>query len=68
MKTYSVKFKIIAFILALAFTFQTIESINNHSYTTGFANFHYQCPKDITCCFGTPIHSVYSCGQTLHLP
>jgi len=40
MKKFSITYKIIALVLVLAFTFQSMESINSHAYKTGVYNIH----------------------------
>ena len=67
MKSFSLKYKIVALLLVLAFTFQTMESINSHTYATGLSNFHEDCPKGMTCCFGHSYHSIYKCGKANHI-
>lgn len=69
MKKVSLKFKCIGLILVLALTFQSLHSINSHSYTAGFDNFHHVNTGVFTCFFaGTqPTHSSYLCGQSFHL-
>ncbi len=44
MRDHSNKFKFIAIVLVFAFTFQTMSSINSHTYTTGVYNIqnHYE--------------------------
>ncbi|WP_178985533.1 hypothetical protein [Winogradskyella helgolandensis] len=41
MKKLSIKYKIAAVLLVLAFTFQSMESINSHTYKTGVDSYHY---------------------------
>ena len=41
MKKFSIPYKISAALLVLAFTFQSMESINSHTYSTGFDSYHY---------------------------
>lgn len=68
MKKFSIRFKIVGLILALAFVFQSLQSINRHTYTVGFENFHYKCPDGLYCCFGIPFsHSSYNCGKAFHI-
>ncbi|REE07817.1 hypothetical protein DFQ09_11011 [Winogradskyella pacifica] len=67
MKKLSIKYKITAALLVLAFTFQSMESINSHTYSAGLSNFHAECPKRITCCFGHSYHSIYNCGNATHI-
>lgn len=47
-----IRFKIVAFILVLAFTFQSMESINSHTYITEITTFYDDCPDRISCYFG----------------
>jgi hypothetical protein len=44
--------KIVAFILVLAFTFQSMESINSHTYASEITTFHEDRPDRISCYFG----------------
>ncbi|WP_225037110.1 hypothetical protein [Winogradskyella sp. SM1960] len=44
-----------------------MESINSHTYATGLSNFHEECPKGITRCFGHSYHSIYKCGKANHI-
>lgn len=67
MQKVSLKYKIVAFLLVLAFTFQTMESINSHTYSIGLSNFHEECPEGMICCFGSLYHSIYKCGKVVHL-
>ncbi len=58
MNKFSVKYKIIAFLLGLAFVFQSMSTINSHTYTTGVDSYHYTCG-----CFGCwPTHLAVKCG------
>ncbi len=57
MKKYSIKFKIAALILALAFVFQFMSQINEHTFTTGVINFHV----DYSCLNRVPAHIDYYC-------
>ncbi|WP_458626294.1 hypothetical protein [Winogradskyella sp. PC D3.3] len=57
MKKISLQYKIIALLLVLTFTFQSMETINNHTYNIGVDNYHYQCG-----CFGCyPTHLSMTC-------
>lgn len=67
MRKFSHKYKFVALLLVLAFTFQSLESINNHTYSTGLSNFYEECPEGITCCFGHSYHSIYKCGKANHI-
>jgi len=67
MKTFSLKYKIIAFLLVLAFTFQSLNSFNWHMYGTGISTFHEDRIEGIIPCFGHSYHTIYKCGKTLHL-
>lgn len=58
MKTFSLKYKIIAFLLVLAFTFQSMESINSHSYSTGINSYHV----DYSCMMSIPTHLTIHCN------
>jgi hypothetical protein len=63
----SLRYKIGAVVLILLFTFQSLNQINNHTYSAGLRDFH----KDQTfSCFAANnySHSIYNCGQTFHLP
>ena len=40
MKKFSTRYKILALLLVLAFTFQSMETINSHTYRTGVYNIH----------------------------
>lgn len=64
MKKTGLKYKVFAIVLTVAFTFQSLHSINSHAYTTGFDNLHSACPPLVQCCFGSPInHIAYVCGK-----
>ncbi|WP_397362674.1 hypothetical protein [Olleya sp. R77988] len=66
MKQFSLKIKILAFVLAIAFTFQSLYSINSHTYSTGFENFHEDC--DFSCFPSNNLsHFSYDCGQSFHI-
>ena len=69
MKKSSIKIKSVAFIIITLLIFQSLNTINNHTYSTGFSNFHYnECPDGLTCCFGnTASHSSYICGKAFHI-
>ena len=57
-------YKILAFVLVVAFTFQSLHSINSYTNTTGIQNLHRACPP-LVCCNGTkgPVnHLSYNCG------
>jgi hypothetical protein len=59
MKKYSVSSKIIAFVLVFAFTFQSMESINSHTYKIGVDSYHYHYG-----CFGiSAIHLACKCPK-----
>ena len=59
MKKFSIKFKIVALVLVLAFVFQSMTEINSHTYTTGVDSYHYTCG-----CFGCwPSHLAISCDS-----
>ncbi|WP_296316751.1 hypothetical protein [Winogradskyella sp. UBA3174] len=66
MKKFLIKDKIFALVLVIAFTFQSMGSINSHTYTTGISSFHENCPTGITCCFGHSYHTIYQCGTPSH--
>lgn len=58
MTKFSLRFKILALLLALAFICQSMESINSHTYTTGVDSYHYKCG-----CFGCyPTHLASQCN------
>ena len=57
MRKFSARYKILALLLVVAFTFQSMESINSHTYKTGVDSYHYHCG-----CFGCyPIHLAAKC-------
>ena len=59
MRKFTFKLKLLASSLALAFVFQSMESINSHSYTTGVDSCHYDCG-----CFGCyPTHLAVKCNN-----
>lgn len=64
---FSVKYKLLALIVATAFTFKSMGSINSHTYTTGIANFHSNEQPGIISCFGFSYHATYKCGTTFHI-
>jgi len=56
---FPLKHKILAIVLALVFTFQSMESINGYTYTTGVDSYHYKYG-----CFGAyPIHLACKCPK-----
>jgi hypothetical protein len=58
MRKFSVTYKIMALVLIFAFTFQTLESINSHTYKVGVDSYHYHCG-----CFGCyPAHLAAPCN------
>ena len=60
-KKFPFKFKLIAFVMIITFTFQSLHSINSHTYTAGVDNFHYTCG-----CFSClPTHLNTSCTSFL---
>lgn len=62
MKTLSLKYKLVALVLVLAFTFQSMESINSHTYTTGIYNIHSHFT--VGCLFsslGNNFHMSFNC-------
>lgn len=66
-RKFSIRSKILALLLVFIFTFQSLNSINGNTYTTGFSNFHSYCPEGITCCFGPMFyHMTYNCGKPFH--
>ena len=67
MRKFSIKYKIVALALALAFVFQTMESINSHTYSTGISTFHKNHIKGIISCFGQSYHAIYNCGMPNHI-
>lgn len=67
MKKSSLKFKIIAPVLALAFIFQSMGSINSHTYTTGISTYHENLIEGIIPCFGHSYHTIYQCGVPSHI-
>jgi len=68
MRKFSIKYKIVALALALAFTFQTMESINSHTYSTGLSTFHEDLQiEGIIPCFGYSYHTIYQCGVPSHI-
>lgn len=55
-RKYSLRFKIIAFILAFAFVFQSLDTINYHTYSVKGVSIHrHNC--------STPIHLTYYCEE-----
>ena len=57
MKKFSLKYKIVALLLVLAFTTQSMETINSHTYKVGVDSYHYECG-----CFGCyPTHLSATC-------
>lgn len=58
MKTFSLKYKLVALMLVFAFTFQTMESINEHTYSTGINNYHV----DYSCTMNVPTHLAIHCN------
>ncbi len=58
MNKFSIKHKIVALMLALAFIFQSMESINSHTYKIGVDSYHY-----FNSCFGGsfPSHLASKC-------
>ena len=60
MKQFKLHHKIIAFLIAFAFVFQSMSQINSHSYTTGVFSYHYHCG-----CFGCfPSHLAVKCNES----
>ncbi|MFT5847486.1 MAG: hypothetical protein ACJARX_000075 [Psychroserpens sp.] len=63
----SLRYKVVAFGLVLLFTFQSLNEINRHSYTTGICNFKSYKPAGITDCFGLYNGtSLNNCGHAFH--
>ena len=63
-KRLPLRFKLLAFVLAISFTFQTLHSINQHTYKTGVDNYHYL--NGFAGCF--PIHLSVNCSSsTCHI-
>jgi len=59
MKKFSLKYKIVALLLVLAFTTQSMETINSHTYKVGVDSYHY-----FHSCFGgsMPTHFAVHCN------
>ncbi len=58
MEKFSLKYKIIALLLVLIFTFQTMESINEHSYSIVINSYHL----DYSYISPTPAHLAFHCS------
>lgn len=59
---------IFSILMAFLFVFQSMQNINQHTYSTGISNFHQYPPNGITCFFADPpIHMSCNCGKTFHL-
>lgn len=58
MKKFSLKYKVLAFILIMIFTIRTLESINSHTYGTGIYNLHATHSCII---FGNTTHMNFNC-------
>lgn len=61
MKKFSLKYKLVAFVLIMSFTFQSMETINSHTYTTGVDTLHHHY---VMSCFGfnsNPVHMNFNC-------
>ena len=68
MRKFLIRHKIIAFVLVLAFTFQTMDSINSHTYSTGISTYHQDLQiEGIIPCFGYSYHTIYQCGVPSHI-
>ncbi len=63
MKKKQLKHKIVAVALVMAFTFQSLPRINEHTYTTGFSNFHFSCLG----IYPIMPHTSYECGTPFHI-
>jgi len=61
MKGFPIKHKIIAVLLALTFTFQSMSSINWHTYSSK-SDVHICIPFG-GCFFPTPTHLSYFCNE-----
>lgn len=63
-------YKILAFVLVVAFTFQSLYSINSHTYKTGLSNYHTN-PFIKMSCLGLDLnyqpHYIKDCGKSFHL-
>lgn len=59
-RKFSLKFKIIAFVLIFAFVFQSMEEINSHTYKLGIDNNHYL--YSFAGCF--PVHLASNCKSS----
>jgi len=62
MKKFSIQYKIVAIILVFAFTFQSLESINSHTYSTTNYNTVYICGPHF-CTDLSPAHLSYFCDD-----
>lgn len=61
MEKFSTKYKILAIVLALAFTFQSMNSISWHTYSSkSDVNI---CMPFVGCMFQTPTHLSYFCND-----
>ena len=69
MKKQSLNYKMLAFVLVVVLTFQSLHSINSHTYTTGFDNLHDERFGAYICVFasGHLSHFSYNCGKAFHL-
>ncbi len=59
MNKLSLRYKILALTLSLAFIFQSLESINNHTYKSIGVNVH----SEWGCLVTTPTHLSYFCHE-----
>jgi hypothetical protein len=58
MRKFSIRYKIVALALALTFVFQTMETINSHTYGTGIYNIH----SNHSCIvIGYSVHMNFNC-------
>jgi len=57
MKTFSLKYKLLAFLIVILLTFKSLHSINSHTYTSGVVSYHH-----VDGCFGSlPVHLSIHC-------
>lgn len=70
MKSFKFHYKIIAVVLTIAFAFQSMAQVNEHTYTTGYSNIHNDSKSGFTCFFSgsySTIHMAYDCGKPFHI-
>lgn len=57
MKTFTLKYKLLAIALALVFSLQSMQQINSYTYTTGIDSYHY----NYSCFGGFTTHLAVKC-------